>query len=150
MPPLRYGWTQRLSVKWCYRNQRETSEIILTSLTTLSPHSFIHFTSLFTPVAPKTSAAPLCFRLNSYPLHLTHSWASFLSSSSAFPSPLSFLPLSMKARPFWLSVSLLFHLFTLLVKVGIETHTGPVQDPCSVCGSRVHAGWVTFLCMVCN
>ena len=24
----------------------------------------------------------------------------------------------------------------------------PIQDPCSVCGSRVHAGWVAFLCMV--
>ena len=29
-------------------------------------------------------------------------------------------------------------------------HPGPGQDPCSVCGNRVHPGWVAFLCMVCD
>ena len=29
---------------------------------------------------------------------------------------------------------------------GIEPHPGPVQDPFSVCSSRVHAGWVALRC----
>ena len=36
-------------------------------------------------------------------------------------------------------MSLHLHLFSLLTRSGIEPHPGPVQDPCSVCGDRVHA-----------
>jgi len=38
----------------------------------------------------------------------------------------------------------------LLVLAGIEPHPGPVRDPCGVCGTRVAAGWLAFLCSVCD
>ena len=70
------------------------------------------------------------------------------SSASSFSVSLFFHP--KKECPLRLSVSLLQHLFSLLIWAGIEPHPAPVQDTCSVCGSRVHAGWVAFLCMSCD
>ena len=37
-----------------------------------------------------------------------------------------------------------------VIEAGIEPPPGPVQDPCSICGNRVHLGWISFLCMVCD
>ena len=68
------------------------------------------------------------------------------ASSSSVP-----LPFHLKKEcPFWLSVSLLLHPISLLIQAGIEPHPGPVQDLYLLCGSRGHAGWVAFLCMVCD
>ena len=74
-------------------------------------------------------------------------WASPSNLSSASSSSVTIFLHPKKKRPLLLSVSLL-HLFILLIQMGIEPHTGPVQDSCSVCGDRVHSGWVSFLCMV--
>ena len=70
--------------------------------------------------------------------------------SSASFSYASLLLHPKKEHPLRLLVSLLLHLFSLLIWAGIEPHPGPVQDQCSVCGDRVHAGWVAFLCIVCD
>ena len=68
--------------------------------------------------------------------------------------PIRFHPLpprAKKERPLRLSVSLLLHFYSLLIWAGIEPHPGPVmQDLSSISGDRVHAGWVAFLCMVCD
>ena len=100
------------------------------------PPSLTHF--LISPFSPRGRPRPVWRHLPSDPVPLSYPSRAFLCRllflcSSAFPP----------------SVSLL-HLFSLLVLAGIEPHPGPVQDPCSVCCIRVYAGWVAFLCMVCN
>ena len=88
-----------------------------------------------------------CTTLPSEPVPLfTHSF----SFSSTSPFPVSFLLHLKKEHPLRLSVSLLLHLFSLLVRAGIELHPCSVQDPWSVCGSQEYAGYVTFLYMVCD
>ena len=71
------------------------------------------------------------------PPFLTQSW----DSLSIFPSS---SPASDSRA------SLLHHFFHILFRAGIEMHPDLVQSPCSVCGYRVHTGWVAFLCIVCN
>ena len=61
-----------------------------------------------------------------------------LSSVSSSFVPL--FPHPKKERALRLSVSLLLHLFNLLIRAVIEPQPGPVQVPCSVSG-----GWVAFL-----
>ena len=43
-----------------------------------------------------------------------------------------------------------FSTSSVYILPGINPHPGPVQDPCSVCDDRVHAGWVALVCMVCD
>ena len=74
---------------------------------------------------------------------------SAFSASSSYV-PLFFHPKKECPRRFSVTVSFLLHFLSLLIRAGIEPHPVPVQDPCSVCGSRVFTGWVAFLCMVCD
>ena len=69
-------------------------------------------------------------------------WASPSKLSSTLSSYVTLFLHPKKEHPLWLSVNLLLHLFSLLTRMGIEHHPGPVQDPCSVCGDRVHPSWV--------
>ena len=68
--------------------------------------------------------------------HFTHSRASFSFLSSVF------FPVHLKKkRPLQFFVSLRLHLYCFLLGERIELHPAPVQDPCSVCSSCVHAGF---------
>ena len=144
--PLRGGWTLSTTFGQMVSPQPEGD---------LQDHSHvIHLTSthssyltLFTSVAPNTGVAPPTFRFSPTLLPLPlfcHSHSSsvpraFLFSPSSYSLVLLFFH-HKKERPPRLSVSLLLHLFSLLIRAEIEPHPGPEQDPCSVCGSRVYAG----------
>ena len=138
-PPLHGGWTRRQSAK-CVTT---TGDHIRDHTHIIHPNPLTHFLS---PISSQWCPRPVRRNLSSDPVALFCPLQAFLSSPSS-ASPL-FSP--QEGVPTSALVSLFLHLFSLLIRAGIESHPGPVQDPCSVCGSCVQAGWVAFLCMVCD
>ena len=128
-----------MPAKWRHHNRRETSK---TTHHSLHPtYSFTQFTSPF-QLGGGQGRSPS----EPVPPHLIQSWNA-LSVYIRFPFfCFPFHP--KKKSPLRISVCLLLHFFCLLISAGIEPHSGHVQNPCSECGSRVHAGWVAFLFMV--
>ena len=66
--------------------------------------------------------AIIFIKFHSFPL--SRASLSHLSPASSPPHP-------KKERPLWLSVSLLLHISSVLVRAGIDLLPGPAQDPCS-------------------
>ena len=118
----------------------------MTAETTLTSSPITHFIS---PCSPQWHTRLEWRHIPFEPVPLfCPLWAFNFNPPSA---PFSSVPLypPQEECPLQLSTSIL-HFFSLIIWAGIELHLGPIRDPCSVGGSRVYAGWVAFICTVCN
>ena len=135
-PSLRRGWTRQQSVKWGHHNQRVTTLVSFTTPLTL--HSLISSRCRPRPVRCYLPLTPILLPFHSR-ASVSHTPDSPMILSSYTPRRIAQIGSLWASFPLFIS---------LIVRSGIELHPGPVQDPRSVCGSRMHADGLAFLCMV--